>query len=94
MISTYNEPEPIPIHNLSLIIAQRIKIFGLLVLDPILVSKYEDKFYRVVPTMVKTGKLKYVEDRTIGLENAGQAMIDLLSGKARGKSIVVVADEE
>ena len=44
--------------------------------------------------MVKTGKLKYAEDRTIGLENAGQAMVDLLSGKARGKSIVVVADEE
>lgn len=77
--------------NLSEIFAKEVKIFGFLVLS--LLPKYVDEFYREVPKKLASGELKYLEDRTIGLENAGKALMENQQGKNMGKSVVIVADE-
>lgn len=45
-----------------------------------------------IPKVV-SGEIKYLEHRTNGLENIGEALFDVLTGKNMGKSIVVVSDE-
>jgi len=42
---------------------------------------------------IKEGKIKYREIVTEGLENAPQALRDVLTGKNFGKQLVKVADE-
>jgi len=55
--------------------------------------KGSEEFYEVVTPLVQSGKVKYKETRVIGLEHAGQALADLLTGDNFGKSIVVVGDD-
>lgn len=55
--------------------------------------KYADEFFRTFPARVASGDIKYKEHRVEGLENAGQAIVDVLSGKNYGKMVVVVAEE-
>lgn len=69
--------------NLSEIFAKEVKIFGFLVLS--LLPKYVDEFYREVPKKLASGELKYLEDRTIGLENAGKALMENQQGEEHGK---------
>ena len=42
---------------------------------------------------IKEGKIKYRETVTEGLENAPQALRDVLTGKNFGKQVIKVADE-
>ena len=56
-------------------------------------SKYADEFFRTFPARVARGEIKYKEHRVDGLEHAGQAILDVQSGKNTGKMVVVVADE-
>tara|TARA_B100000809_G_scaffold25108_1_gene22018 strand:+ start:556 stop:711 length:156 start_codon:yes stop_codon:yes gene_type:complete len=42
---------------------------------------------------IKEGKIKYRETVTEGLENAPQALRNVLTGKNFGKQLVKVADE-
>ena len=42
---------------------------------------------------IKDGKIKYRETISEGLENAPQALRDVLSGKNFGKQVVKIADE-
>lgn len=43
--------------------------------------------------LVAAGEIKTKEYVTKGLENAGQALVDMLDGKNFGKSIVIVAED-
>jgi NADPH-dependent curcumin reductase CurA len=66
-------------------------MFGFIVSS--LSSKYEAGFYEEMPAQVARGEIKYQEDRTIGLERAGEAILSVLTGKNTGKSVVVVAEQ-
>ena len=55
--------------------------------------KYADEFFRTFPARVASGEIKYKEYLVRGLENAGEAILDVQSGKNFGKCVVVVADE-
>jgi len=55
-----------------------------------LAYNYERAFYDVVPGMIKSGEIKYLEDRTVGLENVGVALREWQLGRCQGKSVVLV----
>ena len=92
MISTTSTGD-YPIKNLRLLVGHQLQIFGLYVGNPRLRAKYEAEFYREVPKLVISNKLKYTEHITKGIENTGQAILDILTGGNTGKSIVLVAEE-
>ena len=57
-----------------------------------LLPKYEAEFYQVVPKAVRDGKIRHREHVYRGLEHTGQALVDVLTGKNNGKSVIVLAD--
>lgn len=92
MISGYNSPS-YHIKNLIQIIARQLKLFGFLGNNPYLNEKYDKDFRQEIPKRLANGELKYNEDFTYGLKNAGQAILDVQTGRNFGKSIVVVSEE-
>jgi NADPH-dependent curcumin reductase CurA len=91
MISGYNLKEGDVVKNLARVVWREIKLYGFLV--GTLLPKYKDAFYKEVPRMIKEGKIKYAEDRTIGLELAGHALEAVQRGKNTGKSVIIVAED-
>lgn len=89
-ITSYNG-EDYHIKNLQLIFAKQLTLSGFLVNR--LRHKYQDAFYSEVPARVARGEIKYNEDITRGLEKAGDAILDVQTGKNKGKSVVLVAEE-
>ncbi|KAI0946353.1 hypothetical protein AcW1_009830 [Taiwanofungus camphoratus] len=49
--------------------------------------------YVEMPRLVAEGRVQYMEDRVHGLAEAGRALVDMVTGRNRGKSVVVVAEE-
>ena len=90
-ISGYNTKEPYNVKNLQLLIWREIHLYGFLAFS--LMPKYREEFFRTMPSRVASGEIKYKEHRVKGLENAGQAILNVQSGKNTGKMVVVVADE-
>ncbi|KAI0709915.1 NAD(P)-binding protein [Earliella scabrosa] len=91
MISTYNSPEPYAIKNLMRVVTAELHIHGFIV--GTLRDKYVDSFYSDFVERVARGEIKYKEYLVRGLENAGEAILDVQSGKNFGKCVVVVADD-
>ncbi|KDQ64390.1 hypothetical protein JAAARDRAFT_75057 [Jaapia argillacea MUCL 33604] len=89
MVSEYNT-EPYPIKNISKVFTKSIKMSGFLVLE--FMDKYLSEFYEVIPPKLASGELKYTEDITRGLENVGEAILAVQTGKNKGKSVIVVAE--
>ncbi|KZT52607.1 alcohol dehydrogenase [Calocera cornea HHB12733] len=85
-ISTYNGEEAYGIKNIWDMVYKEVKMEGLHVTT--LESQYGDEFYATVPKMIAEGKLKYKEDVTIGLENAGDVLVKVLKGQNAGKAIL------
>lgn len=56
-------------------------------------SKYSEEFYATVPAMLASGKLKYAEDITVGLEKAGDVILAVQKGQTKGKAIVLVSQK-
>ena len=56
-------------------------------------AKYADEFFRTFPARVASGEIKYKEHTIRGLENAGEGILDVQSGKNFGKCVIVVADD-
>lgn len=54
---------------------------------------YLEAFYKEIPKAIASGQLKYREHITKGLENGGQALLDVQLGRNEGKSVIVVAEE-
>ncbi len=92
MISGYNGAAP-PVKNLMQIVGRQLKISGFLYSHPLLLEKYEEEFYREIPKGLASGKIKYTEDLTYGLENGGHAIHNVQTGKNVGKSVVVVGKD-
>ncbi|KAI0776475.1 alcohol dehydrogenase [Irpex lacteus] len=90
MISGYNVDAP-PLRNAENIVARQITIKGFLVSS--IADKYFADFYTEVPKLIKDGKIKYTEERFIGLEKAGHAIEAVQRGTNKAKAVVVVADE-
>jgi hypothetical protein len=91
MISQYNEQTPGP-RNLALVVSKRIRMQGFIVLD------HEDRraaFLADVVPALRDGSLKSPETFVDGLENAPEALVDMLrgGGKHLGKVLVRVAPD-
>ncbi|MEU4246003.1 NADP-dependent oxidoreductase [Amycolatopsis sp. NPDC026612] len=90
MISQYNATEATPApRNLSQIIAKRITIRGLLVLDHF---DLQPQFVSEIAPLVNSGEIKYSETVVDGIRNAPEAFLGLLSGANTGKMLVRIAD--
>ncbi|CCM07036.1 uncharacterized protein FIBRA_09355 [Fibroporia radiculosa] len=89
MISSYNG-ESYHVKNLEKIFARGIHLFGFVVMW---LTKWEDEFYKTIPGMIARGEIKYKEDVKRGLEIVGQAIVDVQTGRNKGKSVILVADE-
>ncbi|KAH9914710.1 alcohol dehydrogenase [Fomitopsis serialis] len=90
MISAYNAEGYAP-KNLTLIVGKEIRLSGFIVGS--LYHKYRDQFYKEIPALVAAGQIKYTEDKSVGLEAAGEAIVAVQKGTNTGKKVIVVADE-
>ncbi len=89
MISQYNATEATPApRNLSQIIAKRITIRGLLVIDH---WDLQPQFVSEIAPLVSSGEIKYSETVVDGIRNAPEAFLGLLSGANTGKMLVRIA---
>lgn len=88
-VSQYNQsdwsggPRGVP----GVLVAKRIRMEGFLVMDFYKQRKAAEK---ILSNWIRNGQLKTPMDVVEGLENAPQALIDLLQGKNRGKMMVRV----
>jgi len=90
MISQYNATEPTPApRNLAQVIAKRLTIRGLLVIDH---WHLQQQFVTEVAPLVSSGEIKYSETFVDGIRNAPEAFLGLLSGANTGKMLVRLAD--
>ncbi|KAI7906658.1 uncharacterized protein BX663DRAFT_497227 [Cokeromyces recurvatus] len=89
MISQYNREKPEPIYNIINIITKRIKFDGFVIMDHM---DYEQKFLEEVTPMLVSGKVKYREDISQGIDKVPEALVGVLRGENFGKKIVHIAD--
>ena len=89
-ISQYNEQRPQASFPPGLLIVFRARMEGFLVSD--FAPRYEEAARRLA-RWVASGRLRWREDVTEGLENAPRAFIGMLNGANRGKALVKVAGE-
>ncbi len=90
LVSQYNAEGPPPGVNLGPAIARRARLLSLVVYD------YQDKYeayLRRASDWVRSGRLRYLEDRALGIESAPRAFVRLMRGDNVGKSLVVVGPE-
>ncbi|KAF6755039.1 alcohol dehydrogenase [Ephemerocybe angulata] len=90
MISGYNTGGA-PIKNIMHVIAKSISMFGFIVMR--LEHKYDDQFYKEVPELIASGKLKVREEVWEGLQSVGDAILAVQKGTNKAKAVVHVADE-
>lgn len=55
--------------------------------------KYGEAFYRDVPRLIKDGVIKFEEDKSYGLKEAGQGVWEVQTGKNKAKKVIVVAED-
>ncbi|KAL0563028.1 hypothetical protein V5O48_019050 [Marasmius crinis-equi] len=91
MITEYNNKEGSNLKNLWTIYGRSLHINGFSIFD--LAAKWEEEFYNVVPKLLAGGKLKHREDISIGLETAGEGLLEVQSGKNFGKKVILVAED-
>lgn len=75
--------------NMGMVIGKRAQLFGLVVYD--FYDRW-DAFLAEAAPWVKTGQLKFVEDRADGLANAPALFERLMNGQNKGKAVVTVAE--
>jgi len=90
LISQYNAEGPPSGLNLGLAIARRARLLSLVVHDH--EDKY-DAYLRRASEWVRSGRLRYLEDRADGLKAAPSAFARLMRGDNVGKALVVVGAE-
>ena len=91
MISGYNSSTSYHVKNLFKIMSSELSLHGFLVSS--LRAKYVDAFYAEFPARVARGEIRYKEYVVRGLAQAGQAIVDVQSGKNFGKCVLLVADD-
>ncbi|PWA95199.1 zinc-binding dehydrogenase [Artemisia annua] len=78
MISQYNLEQVDEVHNLTNLITKSVRRQGFIV------SHYYDKYPKyleMIISLIREGKICYIEDIVEGLENAPVALVGLFSGK-------------
>ncbi|KAL1922153.1 uncharacterized protein VTP21DRAFT_10795 [Calcarisporiella thermophila] len=90
MISQYSSKEPYGIKNLIQIIGKRLTFAGFTARD--LGPQYASDFVKDVSQWIKEGRMRYAEQEVKGVENAPQALVDLLQGKSFGKAYANIAE--
>jgi NADPH-dependent curcumin reductase CurA len=84
MIAGYNG-EPLPLHNPSLILVNRMKVQGFIVSEHM---QHWPQALNELGTGVASGKLRYRETVAPNIEAAPEAFIGLLKGRNFGKQLV------
>ena len=97
MISQYNATElptgPDRIGQLmGLILVKRIKMQGFIVFDDY--GHRYNEFSQAMSQWLAEGKVKYLEDKIVGLEKAASAFIGLLKGENFGKLVIEVGPSD
>jgi NADPH-dependent curcumin reductase CurA len=90
LMERYNDPARSKPLDLALPIVKRAVMKGLVVMD------FEDRraqFEDFVAPRIADGRIRYREDRAIGIAATGAHFARLMRGENLGKSIVVLADE-
>jgi NADPH-dependent curcumin reductase CurA len=85
LISQYNATEPYGVKTVQSILTNRIKVQGFIVSDRM---ELWPKALADLAGWLASGKIKYRETVTEGLENAPRAFIGLLKGENFGKQLV------
>lgn len=94
LVSQYNAtelppgPDRVP-QLMRAVLSRRLTLRGFIVRD---FAHLADDFEREVGAWVKAGQINFLEHRIEGLENAPQALIDMLEGRNTGKVVVRVAE--
>ncbi|THH20465.1 hypothetical protein EW146_g910 [Bondarzewia mesenterica] len=91
MISDYNSEGYTTFKNILQIFAKELSLNGFL--WSTYIAKYKTQFSVEAPRWVREGKVKFREDVVRGLEQAGQALLDVQKGRNKGKKVVLVAEE-
>ncbi|EMD34313.1 hypothetical protein CERSUDRAFT_117192 [Gelatoporia subvermispora B] len=91
MISQYNTKTPYPVKNITSIVSKQLRIYGFLVFS--MHGKYREQFYAEMPRRVASGEIKYQEDIVRGLDKVGEAILDVQTGRNKGKKVIIVADD-
>ncbi|KAF8193890.1 hypothetical protein K438DRAFT_1828217 [Mycena galopus ATCC 62051] len=89
-ISGYNTGQT-PLKNFSMMVGKCLHFHGFLVWP--LLPKYSEEFYATMPEKFASGKFKYSEEITKGLDKVGEVILAVQMGTSKGKSVVVVAEE-
>jgi NADPH-dependent curcumin reductase CurA len=87
MVSEYNDPEPSPGPNLMAVVRKRLRIEGLIVSDK---PERFAEWRALAAPWVADGSLRYRETIVDGLENAPDALAQVLGGGNFGKMVVKV----
>ena len=85
LISQYNTTDPYGVKSFASILVNRVKVQGFIVSDRI------ELWAKALPELtgwVASGRIKYRESVTEGLENAPRAFIGLLKGENFGKQLI------
>lgn len=90
LMAQYNVDEMPPGPNPAFIIRARATVRGMVVYDH---EDLREEMVANVSGWLREDRIRYLEDRTNGLENAPQAFSRLMQGQNVGKAIVVVGDE-
>jgi len=56
-------------------------------------GKYNEEFYKTLPPLVASGKIKFQEEVSNGLESVGDVILAVQKGTNKAKAVVHVADE-
>ncbi|OCB22447.1 NADP-dependent oxidoreductase [Mycobacterium intracellulare] len=89
-VSAETGPAPSP-DVMAAALSKFLLIQGFAYLD--YVDSHEKEFHRLTSDWFGTGRLRYLEDVEVGLENAPQAFIRLVTGRNFGKSLVLVSPD-
>ena len=90
LMAQYNTDEMPPGPNPAWIIKARATVRGMVVYDH---EDLRETFVADVSGWLQDGRIRYLEDRTEGLEHAPDAFCRLMRGENVGKVIVVASDE-
>jgi NADPH-dependent curcumin reductase CurA len=85
LISGYDDPDALAIHNTRSFLVNRIQLRGFICSDHLDLWR---PALKELATLVHEGKLKYRESIASGLENAPRAFMGLLKGENFGKQLV------
>ncbi|KAF4622619.1 hypothetical protein D9613_009028 [Agrocybe pediades] len=89
-IGDYNSGKGVPVRNISRVFEKSISLNGFIQyrLEP----KYLAEFYKTVPPLVASGKIKHREQVFEGLETVGDVILAVQKGQNTAKAVVHIAD--